>query len=615
MEPDSAAFLEEPMKLRERRVREGFWVASSSDSDEDHDAGGSVSDGDPPYLAGREASTTHTSAVADAVPVSVAPSYAGSETGSVAASGAAPGGGGRKASTGGGRRTFEELEDIIFSNPRSFVTLAGTIADARGVHLVISDDRTHKVSSAYMHVSCSYKKAGCPLILKLTKAKEGGWIIKGAKAPDKHMDGKQRSCYRCRHPAGSRPDTSHGVSVSDWLSKSHSYPEPGTKPKAAKSRTASTADDSMYSPEGSFPAQMESLAGKAPTTRGLAVASRMIKAENGGGGAVTPSPVADADRALAPPFQRSIDLQAQISPALPVNGGSPGGRGGGLHGSPQELVQGGRPPYYHSTSGPTYRTDSPPVPRHRPSHANGNGGVPYGSPYDVSGPPYHGSYPPSAASTPRYPYTSTSVLPPHPSSFPPPPPQNTLPVVCTSSPSALPEWTLLLTTLGDPSLLPLAKVLASPAVSCTPTEYFAAGVDPKLQEAFLNELPEKAIGLWPKLKFGKAMREGGEEAWKKVLEQRERDGERGFVSGVRRNTLPKDIPMQGAVLGNGSGASHTPSPGLGTSAGAAMDVDPAPSGTASPAPRPLPAGEESSNPPPPPGAAAASPEEEGTPDA
>ncbi|GAA5913672.1 hypothetical protein JCM6882_008715 [Rhodosporidiobolus microsporus] len=602
MEPESAALLEEPMKLRERRVGQGFWVASSSDSDDDRDAGGSVSDGDPPYLAGGASSA----AVGHSA--STAPSYAGSDSGSVAggaaggrkAAGGAGGGGG-----GGSRRTFEELEDIIFSNPRSFVTLAGAIADARGVQLVISDDRTHKVSSAYMHVTCSFKKAGCPLILKLTKAKEGGWIIKGTKPVDKHsMDVKQRSCYRCRHSSGSKPDTNHGVTVPDWLSKSHSYPEPGTKPKAAKSRTASVGGgDSMYSPEGAFPAQMESLAGKAATTRGLGVASRMFKTE--GGGLVNPSPMADGDRALAPPFQRSLDLQAQISPALPVkplNGASPGG---GIHGSPQEM---GRPGYYHSTSAPAYPhgAGSPPVPqqgRHRASYSNGSG-VPYGSPYDLTAP--HASYPPSAASTPRYPYPS-SGLPPPAHAFPPHP-QQTLPVVCTSSPSALPEWTLLLSAIGDASLLPLAKVLASPAVSCTPSEYFTPGVDPKLREAFLNELPEKAMGLWPKLKFAKAMRERGEQAWKEVVEQRERDGERGFVSGVRRNTLPKDIPMQGAVLGNGAG-SHSPSPGASVgaaisaaAAASAMDVDPSPST------RP---GEESSNPPPPPGAAAENAAEEG----
>jgi len=48
--------------------------------------------------------------------------------------------------------------------------------------LVVSDDRTHKVTSAYMHVTCAFRKAGCPFILKLTKAKEGGWVLKGAKA-------------------------------------------------------------------------------------------------------------------------------------------------------------------------------------------------------------------------------------------------------------------------------------------------------------------------------------------------------------------------------------------------------------------------------------------------
>lgn len=53
---------------------------------------------------------------------------------------------------------------------------------SRGVQVLISDDRTHKVSSAYMHMICVYRKSGCPFILKLTKSKEGGWITKSARA-------------------------------------------------------------------------------------------------------------------------------------------------------------------------------------------------------------------------------------------------------------------------------------------------------------------------------------------------------------------------------------------------------------------------------------------------
>lgn len=46
----------------------------------------------------------------------------------------------------------------------------------------MTDDRTHKTTSAYMHITCAYRKSGCPFILKLTKAKEGGWVLKSSKA-------------------------------------------------------------------------------------------------------------------------------------------------------------------------------------------------------------------------------------------------------------------------------------------------------------------------------------------------------------------------------------------------------------------------------------------------
>jgi len=54
--------------------------------------------------------------------------------------------------------------------------------------ILVGDDRTHKVSSAYMHVLCSYRKAGCPFIIKLTKAKEGGWLIRGGEGASLFID-------------------------------------------------------------------------------------------------------------------------------------------------------------------------------------------------------------------------------------------------------------------------------------------------------------------------------------------------------------------------------------------------------------------------------------------
>ncbi|GAA6034298.1 hypothetical protein JCM8097_003831 [Rhodosporidiobolus ruineniae] len=610
----------EQMALRERRARQSFYDPSSDEEEGD----GSVSDGDPPYLSGPPpppiapppALPTHSSS--EQLPPT---SRKASNAGSTAGSGAGGGGG-----SGGPKRNFDELEDIIFSNPKSFVSLASAIAESRGVQLVISDDRTHKVSSAYMHIICAYRKAGCPLILKLVKAKEGGWIIKGAKASD--LDNKQRSCYRCRHPSGSRPDIS-GAAVEEWLNRSTSFPEPGARPKAAKPRTASTGGSGTGVGWGGAADDdrdddyVDSLAGKAPRASLGGRMGSVVKPEP----SVAPTPT-EPDRALAPPFQRSIDLQAQIVPALGGGGRpSPGGAAGGAAASvTYPPGAGGRPhpaAAYYPPNGALYHSPSahprgPSPPLHQRGYSSSF--APYDGPLTAS--PYslpsHSRYS-SHQSHPPYPTAPASTAAPAASTPPPPAPAGAYaPVVAHADPTALPEWTAVLSQLGDPSLLPLAKVLGSPFVACTPTEFFSpssAASGPStlkaLQLALLDKLPESSTGLWPKLKLVQRAKEGElQKAWDRLVEQRKKEGEPTYVSGVRRNTLPAEIAPQGGaaavkvngVGGGGAAAGRSPSTGrpafASAAAATAMEVDPSPSVASSPA------ASGAVNPPPPPGAAA-----------
>ncbi|GAA6024443.1 hypothetical protein JCM10207_005764 [Rhodosporidiobolus poonsookiae] len=607
---------------RERRAPEGFQgydLAAMVSSDSEEDDYGAISDGDPPYFAGSTSAATAAPApvapapgpaapmplapVPSALPP-LAPSLPSSEASSRKNSTT---GSGTGTSTSGGKRTFEELEDIIFSNPKSFVTLAGAIADSRGVQLVISDDRTHKVSSAYMHVTCAYRRSGCNFILKLAKAKEGGWVIKSAKAQE--IDTKQRSNYRCRHPAGSYPDTSHGVTVSEWLNRpTTSHPEPGARPKAVKVRSSSNGG--TYSPEEEFE-QVDSLAGKA--ARGPLAGARL------------PTLPIESERALAPPFlQRSLELQAQIAPALPTGQNSPGSKAayypaaasGGYASGPQSY----RPPQ----NGASYPAGITPSPQQHPS-----------------------SHPTSRAQSQRTQLASPATL--H------------TPTVAFADPTALPDWTALIHLLGDPTLLPLARVLASPGVACTPAAFFAPTASDKLRETFLAELPEKQMGLWPKLKLAQLLRDKGRAAWDEVVEQRRRSGDQGYVSGISKSRAivqqavsplglrkvqsgpPSEAgsaagsravtPSIAAVVAHGEktlggsggvGKAESPAPPGGASStsayptpqpapssstlNAAMDVDP----SAVDAPHPSSSGSlVGANPPPPPGAAASDPADEG----
>ncbi|GAA5920168.1 hypothetical protein JCM1841_006622 [Sporobolomyces salmonicolor] len=489
MDSTAPAVSGDRMVTRDRRNREGFhYMASDSDSD-------GISDGDPP---GYEA------APQPQPPPPPSASAPHAARGTVGADGqqlltAPP----RRT----GKRSFEELEDIIFANPRSFATLAFAIAESRGVTLVVSDDRTHKVSSAYMHVTCAFRKAGCPFILKLTKAKEGGWVLKGAKAQD--VDPKQRSIYRCRHPAGSVAEVPPMSPYHPDFGKTTSHPgESGSKPKAApRPRTstssigASRTTGGPRSPEPVSYEQFDSSAGKAkkpriggPTFMAPST-SRMGTPINGGMPVRRPSDGGSGgDRALAPPFERSMNLQSQIAPVLNANGfyapsSAPRGEPTYLYsGVPSSLHP--QPP---ASASPRQRN-----PQHQQIYTS------FDAPF--APPPVTGD-------------GSQIRFSPPPTAAPPPP------VVATSHPSALPDWTALLASLGDQSLVPLAKVLASPHMSVTPTSFFSEPAE--LRKELLDLVPAEATGVWPKLRLRERLVAlEAEEKWRAIEKERKADQEK-----------------------------------------------------------------------------------------
>lgn len=311
------------------------------------------------------------------------------------------------------------------------------------------------------------------------------------------VETKQRSNYRCRHPAGSRADLTSGTAVEAWMRKadprSSSHPD-GSRPRAAKLRsTPVSTPHSTPSHLDPGAAQDESSAGRAPRTSARAAAARNnIAAATPSappsasssrllGAAPPTAPVSYAaiepERALAPPFQRAIDLQAQIVPAL----------------SPRQQ------PHSHHPQQQSMMYASGYSPRsYQPSVTGGGGGD-----------PYRLLHSPSQGTHPRAPPPSTSSH-----RLPPP----------AADPAAVSAWTAVLAPLGDTSLLPLARILASPLVSCTPASFFTEPRDAR--QKLLDALPGELTGLWPKIKLARRLGgEEGERVWAGVQrrQQRERD--------------------------------------------------------------------------------------------
>ncbi|BGP06335.1 hypothetical protein OF846_001875 [Rhodotorula toruloides] len=498
-----------------RTQREGSYHPMASDTDS-----GAISDGDPPGYSGG----TPPPPLLAPPPALPGQQQDHSETASASGSVAGGSASGTPTTNGTGtgksktafKRAFEELEDIVFSNPKSFVTMASTIAESRGVQVLISDDRTHKVSSAYMHMICVYRKSGCPFILKLTKSKEGGWITKSARAIE--IDPKQRSVYRCRHVATAHPDYRLGITPADWIAMARPDGTSGQfVPSAkAKSKTRVSLGGIKYEDgeASSSPAPIKPPGRMA--TRNKPASS--TPASPSGAGRTGTGGGMDVDRALAPPFQRAIDLQAQIAPALAPPAGA-------ITGVPPPA---GRPGASPSTSNAFYSRNATASPRHPAASTSGPSRglvLPlYDTAPSASVAPQYSIPPSSALAYPRAGGSSgVSPIPRHAALHPASPNipvAATPPCVATADPSALPDWTALLTALDDPELLPLARVLASPAIAATPTSFFADEIDDELRDKLLESLPAQATGLWPKLKLARRMKERGRECWERIVEER-----------------------------------------------------------------------------------------------
>jgi hypothetical protein len=326
---------------------------------------------------------------------------------------------------------------------------------SRDTTLVVTDDRTHKVTSAYMHISCAYRRSGCPFILKLTKAKEGGWIIKSSRATD--VDPKQRSMYRCRHPIGAIPDSQMPPPVPTVVDKNGVSGPKGkgvkgpkrkdgtssaTKGPAKKKKLSDDYEEGITVTPRIAPLSRE----PRPSAKARAARENSMMDEDEDyydEPKITPYTLANPDRALAPPFERSQSLLNQISPAL-------------VPGSTEQS------PYYPYADAAAFNSRSPQL----------------------------------HASSSRYGPTGAPVLP--------------------SFPDTLPHWTAFIALL-DPALLELAPVLASPAVACSPDQFFAEDEDMRMD--LIDGLPGNSIGVWPRLKFKKAIKDRGIEVWK-VLEER-----------------------------------------------------------------------------------------------
>lgn len=403
--------------------------------------------------------------------------------------------------------------------------------------MLIADDRTYKITSAYMHIACVYRKSGCPFMLKLTKAKEGGWIMKTPKSTD--VDLKQRSNYRCRHAVGSIAEEVNELGYP--LSK----PEPKVPGERRKEPVGARGPGGSASGGGSSKkrsgGRRESGVVKKEKldddVEGKLMPSRPARSRISMGG-VAPAPASDAanhspgapsktvvsregedlprvvylnapsaDRALAPPFERSVSLHSQISPVL-----QQGQYEVGPDGRPF-IMEGGRPTYYaQPTSIVGGRISFPQAPAN-PTHYQQIQQLQQQQQQllqqqSLLAPHYRGGVLPLAV----------------------------VPVVEPPS-ASLPQWTTFLTLL-DPELITLAKTLASPSLDVNPESFFRE--EEEMRIALLDSLD---MPTWPKLKLKNKIKAKGLEVWK-VMEGME---------------VEKRIKKERASVGaTSSGAEDTP---------------------------------------------------------
>jgi len=287
-----------------------------------------------------------------------------------------------------------------------------------------------------------------------------------------------------------------------------------SKPKAARvSRVNSNAGAGGYDPYE----QYNSSIGKAASTTNRPRSSAPPIPVGGYGGTPRMTPVmgtsasaaaASADRALAPPFERSINLQSRIVPVLrggePTNGFS-APRGGG--GSQTDSA-------YNSP-----RASEVTWPAGQLTIMGGGGGESHS-------------------------YSSLA----------------TVPIMAQADPQALPDWKKLLKLLSPspsqmdstlnspnggggssssssspppssssqskPSLIPLAQILAHPYMSLTPQLFFAPTTTDAMRQEVLDGLPNEKVGVWNKVWAKKVlMSEEAAKQWQEIEEEQKREEE------------------------------------------------------------------------------------------
>ncbi|KAL8287559.1 hypothetical protein RQP46_003417 [Phenoliferia psychrophenolica] len=371
--------------------------------------------------------------------------------------------------------------------------MAFGIAASRGTALVVSDDRTTKNFAPYLHMCCLFRKSGCPFILRLVKAKEGGWVLKASTSTDVEL--KQRSVYRCRHAAGmtaSQPPValapapatpslpgpplpqSTGL-FSPVLAPtpppptlpapaSASAPLPPDKPKRGPGRPRKikppvvSSDDDDDEEENYYKPIKHAVAAipRPAKIRSSMASSKFTKP------APPPAPGTegfDREKILAPPFQRSISISALIVPALSPN------------------VNAGR-------------IEKAPVLREKPKPDQ----------------------------RPPAPDAFKSFLPPRalayrPSILGPPPTVSPYNRKADEPPSKTLElWTAFLVAL-DPSLvIPFAAILSSSTIDVSPEAFFGEGVE--MRVALINEL--KGVGQWAIVRLRSKVVARGEDVWRTI---------------------------------------------------------------------------------------------------
>lgn len=376
--------------------------------------------------------------------------------------------------------------------------------------MLIADDRTYKITSAYMHIACVYRKSGCPFMLKLTKAKEGGWIMKTPKSTD--VDLKQRSNYKCKHAVGSIAEEVNEAGFPMSKPEPRIPGERRKEPVGARGPGGSTSGGGSSSKKRSASRRESAVIKKErlddDAVEGKLMPSRPARSRISMGG-VAPAPASDAanhspgapsktvisregedlprvvylnapsaDRALAPPFERSVSLHSQIAPVL-----QQGQYEVGPDGRPF-IMEGGRPTYYaQPTSIVGGRVSFPQVPAN-PTHYQQIQQLQQQQQQllqqqSLLAPHYRGSALPIAI----------------------------VPVVEPPS-ASLPQWTTFLTLL-DPELITLAKILASPTLDVNPESFF--NEDEEMRNALLDSLD---MPTWPKLKLKNKIKVKGMEVWK-----------------------------------------------------------------------------------------------------